>query len=383
MKNKDLDEQAKLCYSAICRGNDDVLLELFVQFPEVKSEVFQGVGWLHHACFGGNLSLVRKLVSLGFDVNQLSGSYNSSPLGNAVGSQNREVVAYLLERGADPNAGRELVLACAKGNPEIVKLLVEHGADIHRVFGEKKEPRINALSQALAYGHSEIAEFLMSQGATEPELAGAEGEAQSWRRAIVAAMEKVYGKALAVAPMQIAPGKLPLSVHVIPPTAARATNILFTTGMSAKPIKVPKGMEKYQFAEICVELPADWPIRGPKSQEPQNNWPMQWLLQVANYPHANKTSLGAPVTIIANGEPPAPLAPNTLQSCLLLTAELLEVNSSDKKRPREIAMYRMFPLYREERELERKQGIAALGEAFDRANVGQVVDVRRKNVASV
>ncbi len=49
-------------------------------------------------------------------------------------------------------------------------------------------------------------------------------------------------------------------------------------------------------------------------------WPIEWLKRIARYPHDNDTWLGGPHTIIANGEPPEPFAPNTKMSCLLLLA---------------------------------------------------------------
>lgn len=48
---------------------------------------------------------------------------------------------------------------------------------------------------------------------------------------------------------------------------------------------------------------------------------------------------------------------------------------------REIYLYRLTPLYTEERQLEIDQGIAALMHAFDKYDVPSVVDLTRPNVA--
>jgi len=55
-----------------------------------------------------------------------------------------------------------------------------------------------------------------------------------------------------------------------------------------------------------------------------------------------------------------------------------DVSTSDG---RLIQLYRLTPLYPEERALERREGIAALLQAFDCEDVPFIVDPRRKNVA--
>jgi ankyrin repeat protein len=70
-----------------------------------------------------------------------------------------EVVRYLIEKGADIHAKHESALdwAVRNGELEVVKLLVEKGADIH----SRDE---NALRWAAGEGQLEVVEFLLDKG---------------------------------------------------------------------------------------------------------------------------------------------------------------------------------------------------------------------------
>jgi ankyrin repeat protein len=57
---------------------------------------------LHHMAAKGELAKVKLLVDHGADIDALDEEYRSTPLGVAVRSGQRDVVKFLLERGADP-----------------------------------------------------------------------------------------------------------------------------------------------------------------------------------------------------------------------------------------------------------------------------------------
>ncbi len=88
------------------------------------------------------------------------------------------------------------------------------------------------------------------------------------------------------------------------------------------------------------------------------------------------------MTIIANGEPPQPLAPNTAMTCLLVMAEPRDMGGGlslvDGK---EVVFYNVFPLYTEERDLEKAEGIEHVVRLFQKYKISNVVDVSRRNVA--
>lgn len=167
----------------------------------------------------------------------------------------------------------------------------------------------------------------------------------------------------------------PVTVYAIEPQGDRKHLTLFTAGLSSKEMTVPQGQDDYALAELFIELPGDWSYRN--LADLSAAWPVVWLSKTAQYPHENETWLGGFATIIANEDPPQPLAPNIRFTSLLLLAEKDFVRSDG----RTVQVYRVSPLYTAERELEIQQGIPALLRAFDRQNVPFIVDLHRKSVS--
>jgi ankyrin repeat protein len=97
---------------------------------------------------------------------------SGAPLKNAVLSRDIEIVKLLLERGADPNIpeegiaprGQALHSAVCNGDIEIVKLLLAHGA----YPGVEIESSADTLSAAIANNDQPMIELLCSYGAARP-----------------------------------------------------------------------------------------------------------------------------------------------------------------------------------------------------------------------
>jgi hypothetical protein len=100
---------------------------------------------------------------------------------------------------------------------------------------------------------------------------------------------------------------------------------------------------------------------------------------MAQYPFHHDTWLGGRYAIVANDDPPKPLAPHLPFTCLLFLAE----QSLAARDGRKIQLYRMMPLYTEERNLEIRKGIDALLTAFAQQGIALVVAPRRRNVAAI
>jgi hypothetical protein len=308
-----------------------------------------------------------------------------TPLINAIGAGKWEMARFLLGCGANPNLSRPFIAAInvepEESGLKFVKLLAEHGADVNRIFPWYGDDRISfsPLSWAEASGKTKIAAFLRSKGAVMPEKKPAHKEQtlKNIDEEVIAFFEKKVGPVQPKSLIEIVPTEFPIAIHVIPAGKDRNFITLFTSGMSDHPMKAPKGEKDYRFAELFIQLPPDWPLTEKGLSDPNKNWPITWLRRAAKYPHENQTWLGGPLAIMANGEPPEPFAPKIEFTSMLLLAEDNFASAKGLK----IQLYRLTPLYTEERELEIRQGIEALVQALDKKGVSFVIDLERRNVA--
>jgi len=114
----------------------------------------------------GNFEAVKCLRAKGADINAAATNGSGySALTGAVTSGHTEIVKWLLENGAEPNYRYSnnyspLLNAAANGHLEILKLLQAHGADLHAKTSDGK----NALAYAEERKHAAIAEYLRAQG---------------------------------------------------------------------------------------------------------------------------------------------------------------------------------------------------------------------------
>jgi len=104
----------------------------------------------------GKLEIVKYLVENGANIH----AKNDQALRNASYYGDLEIVKYLVKNGADIHVRNDEALrnACYKGQLEVVKYLVKNGADIH-VRNDQ------ALRWASYYGYFEIVKYLVENGA--------------------------------------------------------------------------------------------------------------------------------------------------------------------------------------------------------------------------
>ena len=126
-----------------------------------------GLSLLDRAVITDRLDLVKYLLDEGVDPNEhvdlddTSLIYAvSSPEPNAC-----SIAAMLLERGADVHAvgtfGPAIFLACGFGNLEMVRLLLDHGADMEQAG----EDDVTPLMRAAVSMHPAVVRFLLERGA--------------------------------------------------------------------------------------------------------------------------------------------------------------------------------------------------------------------------
>ena len=122
---------------------------------------------LYYASEIGLLGVARRLVTIGVDLNARSGGYGNA-LCVASLKGHVEIVKLLLEKGADPNSweyapviGSALYWAAFAGYDEIVRLLLDAGAKVRL---ETLTDCKSALHTAALRGQASIAAMLISSG---------------------------------------------------------------------------------------------------------------------------------------------------------------------------------------------------------------------------
>lgn len=163
---KDGWERTAFCYAA---GRcDAAVVERLLE--SVPGELFDesddlGMTPLSYAVECGNLDVVKLLVNRGVDI--IGPDRDNTPLRTAIRQNQIETVRFLLDAGACPNESQTprqyapLPLAAQCGDDEIVRMLLERGADIHYVLPWGETPLI----MAARGGHGAVVRRLVASGA--------------------------------------------------------------------------------------------------------------------------------------------------------------------------------------------------------------------------
>jgi len=387
----------KRVFKAIGDGDLDALSALAHSNPSLVTAPNDFGSWLHWASKKGQLAIVKYLVENGADVNLRGGIADAGPIQGAIFGGNIEVVRFLLAHGAilevstpDRNA---LFWAISNGRVDIAELLLHVGIDPQVIYRSVTGKLKNALSYAQERGEKDIERFLLGVGCRLPIEGvdvplGEQGKTianttqESDHKKILEHLRPVIGPIDSHSLQEIVPvtGEFQIAVHTSPPNDQHPYLTIFTTGMSDRAMTVPKGKEEFKYAELVMFLPADW--LHPKSMKGDSFWPVEWLRKIAYYPYLNDTWLGGPATIISSSEPPEPLGPNTSQTCLLLVADFSDIKPLAIRSDKTVRFFTVIPIYTEERDLEKKHGIAKLIHSLKQAGVTTVVDPGRASVVT-
>jgi hypothetical protein len=265
-----------------------------------------------------------------------------------------------------------LAFAHERGQSDIEQILVSHGQEIGLL--SDATPRKDRQESQLSNEVADAVDMKMRSRRERPKRSGIPRA----HRDIIDHMVSHFGPVGTLGLEEIIPVS-GVRINVIPARAEGEPLILFTTGMSDRAQTVPPGQEVYRYTELFIRLPGNWCLDKDRLGEPENFWPIKWLKQIAVYPHEKNTWLGGQFTIISNGEPPEPLAPNTMLSCMMLLCETEDLNPVRCRDGRQILLYSLFPLYTEERDLEKAQGLSALFDRLTACDIAMVVDPGRVN----
>jgi hypothetical protein len=374
-----ISEQAREAYAAIKSGDLSRVRDLVAADPDVVG-LNSPSPLLTVPVETGDVRMLELLLDLGCDPNN-GGKFLSTPLLDALSKRKPQIARLLLERGADPNLGRTAITAVVGEklhSVELLQLLDEFGADLGRNHPlGNSDVQVNALSMAIQWGNQAAVDFLKEKGVRMPDEDVSAVVEESDPDEVVGYFRQHFGPVKQQAIVEIVPTTPQIAIHVVPPGRGRNHTTLFTNGMSKRGMNVPRGRDTdYSFAELFIEVPGEFPTSFEEMERPEVGWPILWLRSLASYPSREDTWLGGPIAIVSNGDPPSPLAPGFPFTAMLLLAE----KSFTTKSGRLIQLYRLTPLFLEEVELEKREGMSALMRAFDRFSVPFIVNPERLNV---
>ncbi len=150
--------------SARLSRNLHCLLVLFATTSVLWAQQFQDIRMMNKlagAAQSGNLNAIKEAVEKGCNLESVTyGSANIGRLtllGHAVYSGKKELVDYLISKGANLNPEtRPLLVAVRKGDKDMVELLLSKGASL--------DPRDALMQEAVRSGEIEMVKFFRSKG---------------------------------------------------------------------------------------------------------------------------------------------------------------------------------------------------------------------------
>lgn len=146
-------------------GNMEILKLLINNKANINFKNQDGFTPVHTAVNNDKMEVVEELLKNGADPN-ITNYKSISPLHTALSLiKNINILKLLLEYGAhvdhyDQHGNTPLVYACYMGNLEMVKLLVNKGADIECSKGER-----TPMETAVYHNYDEIVEYFIEKGA--------------------------------------------------------------------------------------------------------------------------------------------------------------------------------------------------------------------------
>ena len=153
-------EGYSLLHQAVALGDLHLVRELFDKGASPQTENNEGDTPLMCAAEANRWDIATELLEHGADVNTRRKNNDNTPLQLAAYSGRLDIVQGLLARGADINIGSPVAFAVSGGHFNVVKTLLEHGADPDKTrFPE------TPVEEATREGRSDIVKILLEYGA--------------------------------------------------------------------------------------------------------------------------------------------------------------------------------------------------------------------------
>lgn len=147
------------------QGSDQIVALLIARRANVGQRTRVGDTALLMACLNGDVTVVRRLLDAGAELNPKQGW---APLHYAAFAGHAGVAKLLLDRGADkdavaPNTYTALMLAARNGKSEVAKVILYRDPDVNYRSGLGQ----TALKIARTKGMTELEDLLVRSGAVE------------------------------------------------------------------------------------------------------------------------------------------------------------------------------------------------------------------------
>ncbi|PQV44400.1 suppressor of fused protein SUFU [Jejuia pallidilutea] len=136
-----------------------------------------------------------------------------------------------------------------------------------------------------------------------------------------------------------------------------------------------------EFAELMMLIPKEIEFDQVFPSENKNDWIISVLKQTAKFPHFYDTWIGIGHTIQAE-EDMTPYSDETefVGALILPSVTFGEDFTEIKKNNRQINIYNVFPLYKNELEYKIENGYNKFLDLLIKANGKEVLDLKRKNL---
>ncbi|MBN1799043.1 MAG: ankyrin repeat domain-containing protein [Spirochaetales bacterium] len=171
LQGKTQEEITAILFQAVEQEDSSLLSQLIVAGVDVNSKDDSGMAPVILAASAGNREIVQQLIDAGADINSQEESEGFTACSMAVFLEDIGMLQFLLELGANPNIMNKqhktpLFIAAESGQTEIVKILIQAGADPHfintRAYNQASNT--NILIAAVMSDNPETVQLIIDQG---------------------------------------------------------------------------------------------------------------------------------------------------------------------------------------------------------------------------
>ena len=166
LEKRNHSDQTALMYFAQC-NKSDTIASLLAQGANKEARNREGYTALVEACRCGHEDVAKQLIKAGADLEAEENEENNTPLHIAATNGSISIIRKLLDFGADVDktnnhGGTPLIRASRYGKVEAVRLLLSHRR--RAAVGIHNNNGFTALTFAAKEGHREIVDLLLSKG---------------------------------------------------------------------------------------------------------------------------------------------------------------------------------------------------------------------------